>query len=166
MKLAGHDQTHAAICLTLMGLLSLFAGCTTIGTSGADVMELAGERQDVLPQTPQPNMAAISMEVRPAGKKHEIKQMPLGQGMRIQQALERAGLDRRFRRMDIHLMRTAGGERHKLDVKYSREEGFVNPLYDYALHPGDHLVVIEDPSTILDDMLQSLTGPAGRALGR
>jgi hypothetical protein len=53
-----------------------------------------------------------------------------------------------------------------MDVKYDRSKGNVNPLYDYALHPGDHLIVIEDTTTAFDDMLNSLAGPARNAIGR
>jgi len=30
-------------------------------------------------------------------------------------------------------------------VKYDHTKAHVNPLYDYAVHPGDHLIVAEDP---------------------
>jgi len=152
--------------ITMMGLLSLVCGCTTVGLSSSATPDLPGESPGAAAQTPQLTTPSISMELRPSGKKPQISQLPLAGGMRVQQALEQTGAVKKFRRMDVRLMRNAGNERQKLEVKYDHEEGGVNPLYDYALHPGDHLVVIEDTATILDDMLQSITGPVGRAVGR
>jgi hypothetical protein len=150
----------------LMGLLSLVSGCTTLNLSSSDTMDLPGESPEVLSQTPQPNVPSISMELRASGKKPEISRVPLAGGMRVQQALEQSGAVGRFRRMDVRLMRPVRDTRQKLEVKYDHGAGSVNPLYDYALHPGDHLVVIEDTSTILDDMLESISGPVGRSVGR
>jgi hypothetical protein len=80
--------------------------------------------------------------------------------------LEQTRLVKRFRRMDIHVLRPAGDQRAKLDVRYKHSDGQVDPLYDYALHAGDHLVVMENTTTVLDDMLNSVAGPARRAIGR
>ncbi len=164
MELVVRRRTRVSFCFAVTGLLSLVCGCTTLGISGSDTMDLVGESPETLSQ-PQ-KTPSISVELRPSGKKPEISQIPLTRGMLIQQALEQAGAVKRFRRMDVRLMRAARDQRQKLEVKYDHEKGGVNPLYDYALHPGDHVVAIEDTATILDDMLQSISGPVGHAVGR
>ncbi len=116
-------------------------------------------------QTPKQPAGSITMEVRPSNRRSEVRQIALTESMHIQEALEQAELTRRFKRMDLHVMRVAGDQRHKLDSKYSHKNGIVNPLYDYSLRPGDHLVVIEDPRNMFDDMLESVGGPL-RALSR
>ena len=147
--------------ILVVGTAAITCGCAAIDTTGAANSELPA-----IATAAQPAPASITVEIRPAGKKAEMRQMPLTNGMRIQEALEQLGLVKRFRRMRILVMRAASGQRHKLEVKYDHTAHAVDPLYDYALHPGDHLVVIQDTATFIDDMLQNLTGPIGQAIGR
>ena len=71
----------------------------------------------------------------------------------------------RFRRIKLQLVRAAprGRSIHKLDVAWDRGKKRVPPSHDYAIHPNDRLMVIEDTSTVIDDMLARLTGPFGEA---
>ena len=115
-------------------------------------LELPGKAEAVAGQP----TASITIEVRADGKKPEVGKIPLEGSPRIQEVLEQAGLVKKFRRMDIVVMRTTGDQRQKLESKYDHGEGWVNPLYDYQLYPGDHLVVTEDTSNVFDDMLNSL----------
>jgi len=136
--------------------------------SGCSVMDIGGKQTLPLPEAaamaaPAPG-ASITMEIRPAGRKPEMVQLQLDNGTTIQQALEKAGLVKRFRRMKIEVMRVTGEQRAKLDAKYDHTKAQVNPLYDYALHPGDHLIVAQDTATTLDDMLESIS-PLRQAAG-
>jgi len=101
------------------------------------------------------------MEIRASGEKPKLEQMTLESGSTVQQTLEKAKLVKKFRRMDISIVRVINDQRAKMDVKYDHKNAHVDPLYDYALHPNDHLIVQEVNRTALDDMLESL-GPLGR----
>ncbi len=142
-------------------LVLLYSGCTVMDTAADKGLPLPGEAASAAPGP----TASITMEIRPVGKKKpEMAQFPLDSGATVQQALEKAKLVKRFRRMNIEVMRVAGQQRAKLDVKYDHTKAQVNPLYDYTLYPGDHLIVAEDPSTALDDMFNSI-GPLPRVIG-
>ena len=65
--------------------------------------------------------------------------------------------------MNIEVIRVVGDERQKMDAKYNRGKGRVEFAYDYALRPGDHLIVTEDSTTALEQMVRSLAGPLGGA---
>ena len=138
----------------------LLSGCAAVNTGGAQSLPVPEAAATAAPGS----TASITMEIRPAGKKPEMTQLQLDNGTTVQQALEKARLIQRFRRMNVEIMRVAGDQRAKLDVKYDHTKAQVNQLYDYALHPGDHLIVAQDTSTALDDMLESL-GPLRRASG-
>ena len=138
----------------------LLSGCAVMNTGGAQSLPVPEAAAMAAPGS----TASITMEIRPAGKKPEMTQLQLDNGTTVQQALEKAKLVQRFRRMNVEVMRVAGQQRAKLDVKYDHTKAHVDPLYDYALHPGDHLIVAQDTSTALDDMLESL-GPLRRASG-
>ena len=92
--------------------------------------------------------------------------------MHVQQALEQTGGFKKFRRIDVELVRPLpNGGFHKIACDYDRSTKHITPEFDYALLPGDRIVVKEDPSTIVDDMLTSALGPIGgklvnRARGR
>jgi hypothetical protein len=100
---------------------------------------------------------SVKLEIRAAGKSPEFREIPLREGMCIQDALIETQLTRRFGRMNLELMRRNAQGLAKMDSRYEHKRNRVNPMYDYALHPGDHLVVTEDTTTVLDDMLKGLT---------
>lgn len=136
------------------------SGCAMIDTGGDGSLPVSRDGQIVPSAGP-----AISMEIRESGKKPEIKQFPLDDGSTVQQLLEKAKLVRKFRRMDIEVLRTTGDQRAKMTVKYDHTQAQVKPEYDYALHPGDHVIVQEITKTTLDDMLESAADPLRRATG-
>ena len=158
MKL-DHRSLHVLRSVHLMALLALTSGCAVMNRGESASLELPGKAEAIAGQptaTAGQPTASITIEVRADGKKPEIGQIPLNGSPRIQEVLEQSGLVKKFRRMDIVVMRAIGDQRQKLESKYDHSEGFVSPLYDYQLHPGDHLVVTEDTSTVFDDMLNSL----------
>lgn len=155
--------TRSLLLAAVSCLAVLASGCSTVGPSDAGVLELPGQAAESLADSRQPAGGLITTEIRRARKQPEIAKMPLRGVIRVQQALDQIGATKRFRRMDIQVMRPVGGARQKLEVKYDHKSRSVDPVYDYALHPGDHLVVTEDTTTAFDDMLQSLTGSVGLA---
>ncbi len=143
-------------------MVLLLSGCTVTNPGADKGLPLP----DVAAMAPQAGPTAqITMEIHAVGEKPEFGQIQLNNGVTVQQTLEQAKLVKRFRRMNIQVMRPAGDQRAKLDVKYDHTKGSVNPLYDYVLHPGDHLIVAEDPASSLDDMFGSLASPLRRATG-
>ncbi|NLF73967.1 MAG: hypothetical protein GX575_33585 [Candidatus Anammoximicrobium sp.] len=150
--LNGDLQSFWRIGQTLATVL-LLSGCSVLDTGSGQNLPLPDAAAIAAPGA----TASITMEIRPAGKKPQMTQVQLDNGTTIQQALEKANLTKRFRRMNIQLLRVAGEQRAKLDVKYEHTKTQVNPLYDYALHPGDHLIVTQDTATALDDMLESIS---------
>jgi hypothetical protein len=138
----------------LMAVLTL-SGCAAFDTSPNNSLPLPTGTDGA--QT-----RSITMEIRASGEKPRIEQVVLDGDNTVQQALEKANLIKKFRRMNIHIVRVVGDHRARMDVKYEHAKAHVDPLYDYALYPNDHLVVQEVTKTAFDDMLESL-GPLGRA---
>ena len=146
----------------------VIASLATLMLSGCAVMDTAGGKSSSLPPDAQATATpatAITLEIRASGKKPEITQIQLDSGSTVQQMLEKAKLVKKFRRMDIEVLRVAGDQRAKLAVKYDHTEAQVKPEYDYALYPGDHVIVQEVTKTAFDDMLESVADPLRRATG-
>lgn len=144
------------IVTLLLLLIPWVSGCTALQTGASLGMQSTSLAEGAAGEAAA-QVATISVEVRPAGRREpEMQQFPLNEAMHVQDLLEQTGLSRRFRRMELQVIRPTGGDMARMRVKYSHQTGRVDPLFDYALRPGDHVVVTEDTSTVLDDMLQSL----------
>ncbi len=153
------------LALTLLAAVACAPGCAVLTPGSTDVAQLPDLEPDAAGQMAQQPTGMITLEIRPAGNQPEAHQLPLTESMHIQTALEQAKLPNRFKRMELYVMRPAGQERHKLESKYMHKKGEVNPLYDYSLRPGDHLVVVEDTRNTFDDILESIGGPLFRTFG-
>lgn len=158
---SAHHRKRILLSAAVCCLVVLASGCSTVGPSDASISDLPGKASASVNQLEQPVGASITTEIRPAGKDPEIRQKPLVGTQRVQEALEEIGATKRFRRMNVLVMRPIRGQRQKLEVKYDHNSRSVDPVCDYVLHPGDHLVVVQDTTTAFDDMLQSVTGPIG-----
>ena len=156
-----HHYARSLLAASVSCFVVLASGCSTIGPGDASVLDLPGQAAESVTDLGRPSGGVITTEIRRDGKEPEIGKMPLAGVVRVQEALEEIGATKRFRRMNVRVMRPAGGQRQRLEVKYDHNKRSVNPLYDYVLHPGDHVVVIEDKTTAFDEMLQSVTGTVG-----
>ena len=89
--------------------------------------------------------------------------MPLREGTCIQDALQQSGVTKRLSRIKIGVYRRLpqGAGTHKLNVPYDRAKRRVPDEYNYAIHPGDRVVVSKDKTNALDDLLNSALGPIG-----
>ena len=147
-----------ASTLALLTILSSTGCLITSPRRPADLSKLTDEAQ---------TSAKCTVVLQPARGKPDVVEMPLTEGASVQSALEFTKAARRFRRMDIHVLRlppSQGGapaEIQKMNVKYDRSQRMVDVLHDYTLHPSDRVVIKEDPSTIIDDMVQGIAGKMG-----
>ena len=148
---------HLVNLLSVLMSVTMMLGCSALqlDPSSADLVMRQGTETAAGQQIAA--APSVKLEIRAAGKSPEFREIPLREGMCIQDALIETQLTRRFGRMDLELMRRNAQGLAKMDSRYEHKRNRVNPMYDYALHPGDHLVVTEDTTTVLDDMLKGLT---------
>jgi hypothetical protein len=92
-------------------------------------------------------------------------EQPLDGPLVVSDALKKTNAARRFKRMDIFVIRKgADGRGIKMQVDYDRRARNPVAQHDYAIHPGDRIIVVDDPSTVIDDMAGSILGPLKQAL--
>ena len=131
-------------------------GCSAVGSKG---LGLFGSSEP--PAAAEPTSTYQILFVPHEGKAEQVTRTLSGT-MHIQQALEQAGAHKKFRRIEVELVRPLPqGGFHRIPCDYDRANKQITPEFDYALLPGDRIVVKEDPSTIIDDMLTSALGPMG-----
>lgn len=105
-------------------------------------------------------LAKYYVELHPAKDQPKRVERSLTGPMTIQQALKETGALKEFRRSEIELVRTLpGGAVHRMTVEYDRGSKQVAPEFDYSLQPGDRIIVNEDTTTVVDDMLNKTLGP-------
>lgn len=137
------------------------SGCTLVSVPLGDPL---AETRPEAAETPDAQPAAtFTVELRPASEQAERVEVPLEDVTYLQDALVKTGAMKEFRRRRIELYRPVGpdGRYLKIDIPFDRSKHRIPHEYDYAVRPGDRIVVIEDTSNVLDDMLSSVAGPLG-----
>lgn len=149
--------SYAVRLVTTLLTVSILSGCSALQLDPSSTDAILPGNPEVGTTQATASGPVVKVEIRAAGRSPELREVPLSEGMCIGDALDETGLTRRFRRMDIHLLRHNQYGMAKMDSKYEHKMAKVHPRFDYALHAGDHLVVSEDTTTVLHDMLNSLT---------
>jgi hypothetical protein len=102
-----------------------------------------------------------------AGKGRRL-QVPITDGMTVQDIVNAVKVRKLFARINIELQRPVANSHKPLKMPVT-VDGFgkrVNPAYNYAIRSGDVLVIREDPSNTLDDMLDGVLSPLGISSSR
>jgi len=76
----------------------------------------------------------------------------------VQTVLERSGAVEKFRAMEITLLRVVkdSGRGLKLPVEYQASKDSVRPEQDYAIHPGDQIMIEAKTSSAIDKIVDSV----------
>ena len=141
--------------IALCGLLAVAAatGCSSLQSTPIDPLVESSELSTVTDPM-------VVVELRDGDNDREYLRAPLQESMLVQDALKGAGAIRRFRRMDVVLVRkTPAGEKLRLPVRYDSSNRRVVNENNYALHGGDWIEVTKDNSTTFDRMVEKAFEP-------
>ncbi len=147
-----HSTLYSAL---LAGMIAGFSGCASL-KRGDDAVDMAQA-------TPQ---QTFFVEVREGNDEPLVKQLPISEPLVVQDVLEKTGVQSEFRKMDIVLERPVPGQLQplRLDVEYNPSTKMAESQMNYAIRPGDRIIVTEDRSTVLDDIMEKALdhlGPLG-----
>jgi hypothetical protein len=155
-------------CLVVVLAALSFTGCATVRQqSTLDLPDAANPPGTEAAPAQTLQTSECSVLIQPARGKPRVIQVPITEGDTVQTALAHSKATQRFRRMNIHVLRTprgqtgSPGEVQKMQVEFDRKRRKVEMEYDYALHPSDRIVVEQDTTTMFDDMVEKLTGRMG-----
>ncbi|MGV3609114.1 MAG: hypothetical protein ACO1RA_22095 [Planctomycetaceae bacterium] len=157
----------AGLCLTLGAALGA-CGCTSLGKPNYAALDSHIKRPTeggaATGQAAADNQT-FYLEFRGDKKKPVMAKGTLTGPTTVQQAMQKAGAFKKFRRLNAEIQRPLpNGSIHVLPCEYDLATKRINPQFDYAVLPGDKIVVTEDTSTIINDMLDSSLGPLGNKL--
>ena len=131
----------------------LFTGCTT--------MFGAKQLNNGLPFDPNaPNIYTI--DARDGGSRMR-NNFEFREGMTIQDALVDSGLIDRYPQMDILLKRRSADPNKAIPMPatYDRKTRSVKPETNYALHPGDYLIIEKDNTSMIEELVNPILEPLG-----
>ena len=155
-------RLHSA-ALSMCLIVAAMTGCAGLGTPKSDLtaeLSKAGT-----PGSEAANTAKVDIIFQPDSGQPERMERSLTEATTVQQMLVQSGPRRSIvasRSKSIARFPMAGA--HKIPCEYDRETRQINPENDYALMPGDRLIVKEDPSTIVDDIMRSAGGGLANVL--
>jgi hypothetical protein len=145
--------------LATAAILSGLVGCSMLKEKTEPKLkaELTGG-----PSPSGPSPAKFVVEVRPEKGKPQSVEKPLSETIYMQTALEQTGALKKFKRATIEVYRPLpSGGWHKMNLEFDHDNNRLPPEYDYAVLPGDRIVVIEDTTTAFDDVMQRALKPLG-----
>lgn len=103
-----------------------------------------------------------TVEVRKADGRTSLNQQELTGSLHVQEALVKTKANKQFRRFKLALNRPLpDGRIHNMQMEYDRVAKQVEPEYDYAILPGDRLIVTEDTTNMLDEAMDAISAPFG-----
>jgi hypothetical protein len=151
------------------GLIATLAGALTTGCAALTPQESPRLTAEVVPgaagqaATQQAGFAnSYTVEIRNSKGQSQSKHQELSGPLHVQEALEGTKANKKFRRFFVRLNRPLpDGRMHNMDLAYDRGAKRLEPEFDYAILPGDRIIVIEDNTTVIDDVMDMLNGPLG-----
>ncbi|MGI8979491.1 MAG: hypothetical protein ACR2FY_09720 [Pirellulaceae bacterium] len=150
-------STALSICLVAAAM----TGCAGLGTPKSDLK--ADLSKTGTPAQDSSSTATVNIIYQPDKGQPERLERPLTEPTTVQQILVQTGSIQKYRRIEIEIDRPlAGGGFHRIPCEYDRETRQITPENDYALMPGDRVIVKEDVSTIIDDMMRAAGGNLGK----
>jgi hypothetical protein len=148
--------------LTVLGWLAIasgLAGCSVFKDQTQP--KLAAEVQPGSPHPPAP-VGKFSVELRPEKGKPRSVEKEMTEPVHVQTALEQTGAAQKWPRCFIELYRPLpNGGWHRMQLEFDRENHRVPAEFDYAVLPGDRIVVTEDATNLMDDFMQRALKPLG-----
>ncbi len=94
------------------------------------------------------------------GGQAQVVQQPIEGAMTLQDALLQSGATKKFRNMQVDLYRTNSntGDSIKMAIEYEPKTKSVPVEQDYALHPGDRILVRPRETKPLDEFMKAFGG--------
>lgn len=159
------DRLAASLFVALLVAVSA-TGCAIVSRGNpnskpldpADAAKLTHDPADASNTTVQPT---VTVSIKPEFGRRKSVTLPLEYGMTLQDVLQKTKVTRRFHNMEINVMRVtpqSNGQRVPLKAEYDTAHNRVGVLHDMALHPGDHIMIVETTTSSIEDALARLTG--------
>lgn len=160
------------LCIALVTLLISQTGCLSLSafmgrkrTSTLDFSTLKAQGYSLLPGGPPSPISPSNsssgprmiLEVRDDERHLESIPYNSERPQFIQDLVQEAELNKKLGRLSIYIMRPLGEGKAplRLDLRTDSKGRVTNVGQNYALHPGDHIIVIADTRTSLERFIDN-----------
>jgi len=148
--------------VTLLAAAAILSGLTGCSMFREKPIPKLGAEVTPGAATPASSAAKFTIEIQPSKGKPQAVEKQLTDQVHVQTALEQSGALKKWKRVVVKIYRPLPkGGWHKMDLEFDRESHRVPPEFDYAILPGDRIIVIEDTSTVFDDVAERALKPLG-----
>jgi hypothetical protein len=160
--------------LYFTSIIGILSGCSMTGdneqvmrgpnellSEKTEMMQLAAKQANY--QTSQPAFGHYTVEIQNAYGVKQRAKFKLRQGMFIQDALRESKVLDQFNFMTIKLRRPTNDPMRflPLDIEFNPEFRRIEPINDYAIHDGDYIIVRQQATGELHEMLGNLKSRTG-----
>ncbi len=137
------------VCLTITICLT---GCSTFSSFGNKSVPVTENMTSTTDQ--------YRVEMTIPYQKTKIYTGTIDGPITVQTALERSGATERYRNMDVMVLRVVKetGRGLKMPVDFQPRTKSVSSQQDYAIHPGDRIVVEPTSNNLLDQFMDAVAG--------
>jgi hypothetical protein len=134
----------------LIGPLGCLSGCSTLSN-------LNGPSQTPIAA---PSAGTYQVELSGGFSKESVYKGTLDGPITVQTALERSGAIKKFRDMDVTILRVVeeSGRGLRMPIEYLPGKKWVSPENDYAILPNDRILVESVSNNLIDIVVDSVTG--------
>jgi hypothetical protein len=124
-------------------MIASLTGCQTLTSNSQAPLDTPPEK--------------ITVQIRAGNRKPKNIQIALTPNMRLQDIVN--GSKANFRNKTAYIVRTSPktGEKHKLEANFGANRR-ISLETDYAIQPGDRVVVAQDTTSSFDKVMKSMFG--------
>lgn len=151
------------ITLSICFAVAAMTGCAGLETPKSDLKtELS--KGGTIPPDDASGTAKVDVIFQPEKGQPQRLERSLTEPTTVQQMLVQSGGIKKYRRIEVEVIRQrpSGGGHFTIPCEYDRATRQIDPANDYALMPGDRVVIKEDTSTVFDDIMRSAGGNLGK----
>jgi len=152
----------------IAGLIVLASSGCALMNPAYDITGLTGDSGASIVPPPGPLNAdgspprQVTVQLRPIGGNTEMATVKMEGDESVESVLQKSKAISKFYRMKVSLFR-AGRKgpmaNEPLRIEYDSASKRVPAQYDYAMQPGDKLLVVEESRSAFEDLMGSLLGP-------
>lgn len=131
---------------------------TLVAFSGLAIVALTGCQSLTTQQQPAaPSRDTVTVQIRASNRSPKNIQVPLTPEMRLQDVVDESKAP--FRNKRAYIIRTSPktGEQHKLEADFGANRR-ISLEFDYAIQPGDRVVIAEDTTSSFDRVMKTILG--------
>jgi hypothetical protein len=143
--------------LGLVAASGSLTGCASLGKTSlwGQPAEVSKKDDAATPPAAAP-AGKFVVEIRDSEGRGSSAEFSMSGPINIHEALQQSGAIKKFSRLKIELVRPLpSGGWHRMPVEYDRSIRRVPAECDYAILPGDRIIVSKDPGNMISDMMDA-----------